>query len=239
MMNEERKVIRRCAVCGDPIDYSDGTSEATCKCNKQRKFDALARKLSGIGWIYKEMNESCFENDKGFNPEIVRQAKEYADQFPEMLKNNVGIIFYGSVGTGKTFMAECIANEIRRGFFSTFTISAAQITQTHVSEQDSAANEYTLIKLIRNSDLMIIDDLGAERTSEYAGERMFKIIDERYTTAKPLIITTNLSPEELKKIRQENRSYNRALNMASIPIKMDGIRIRDELAREKAKEYKL
>lgn len=80
-------------------------------------------------------------------------------------------------------------------------------------------------------DLLIIDDLGVERNTEYAMERMFMVIDCRYRSRKPMIITTNLKLEEIKNPSDpaHARSYDRILERCA-PILFSGRSFREEQA---------
>ena len=82
-------------------------------------------------------------------------------------------------------------------------------------------------------DLVILDDLGAERQSQYALEKTFFVIDERYKTGKPLIVTTNQKLSDMEAMRQSGhadykRIYDRIFEMC-IPIMFEGPSRRDEL----------
>ena len=96
-------------------------------------------------------------------------------------------------------------------------------------------NEY--IDRLNKHNLLIIDDLGMERNTEYALEQVYNIIDSRYRTKKPLIVTTNLSITEIKGANDtaHKRIYDRILEMC-IPIKFNGESIRRTIAQNK-KDY--
>ena len=95
------------------------------------------------------------------------------------------------------------------------------------------------LKSFRICDLLILDDFGMERRTDYAREQIFGIIDGRYLAKKPTIITTNLSLQELKDPCDitEKRIFDRILEM-SIPVCFDGESLRLEKAKENLKLYK-
>ena len=88
-------------------------------------------------------------------------------------------------------------------------------------------------------DLLIIDDLGVERSTEYAIEQMFYVIDSRYRSRKPMIITTNLRLEEIKNPPDlaHARIYDRILEMC-VPISCIGASLRKENAQKKLESMK-
>lgn len=87
------------------------------------------------------------------------------------------------------------------------------------------------IRSLNGYELLIIDDLGVERSSEYALENIFSVIDRRYQSRKPLIITTNLPLLQLKQETkiEKKRIYDRILERC-IPVKIDGISRREAMA---------
>ena len=96
-------------------------------------------------------------------------------------------------------------------------------------------NEY--IDALVKYDLLIIDDLGAERGTEYAVENVFNVIDRRYRSGKPLIITTNLHLSMLinEQSLYKKRIYDRILELC-IPVCVNGASKRTTTAKEKMKE---
>ena len=103
-----------------------------------------------------------------------------------MLENNIGLLIYGDTGNGKTHAAACIANALIDECVPVMMTSFPRILSGGFDKSSTIAemNRYPLV---------VIDDLGAERQSDYSLEIMYLIIDERYKAKKPLIITTNLS----------------------------------------------
>ena len=92
-------------------------------------------------------------------------------------------------------------------------------------------------ELAENYNLLIIDDLGAERQSEFMKEQIFNVIDSRYRSGKPMIVTTNLTAEQLKKPEDvaSGRIYDRILERCH-PLKIDGESMRRKKLREDFRE---
>ena len=133
-----------------------------------------------------------FEKDDEKNAKLSTAAHKYADHFADYKKEGKGLILYGDVGTGKSFMAACICNALIDEGYSCLFTSFAKL-QKRIRNED---NEY-LDRLNRVS-LLVIDDLGAERDTDYMQEIVHDIIDGRCNAGKPVIVTTNWTGEDFK-----------------------------------------
>ena len=175
-----------------------------------------------------------FENDNGRNP-LITKAKTYADKWSDMLSKNIGLLLWGEVGTGKTYFAACIANALVENCVSVKMTNFSTILNDLFYENDK--NQY--IDRLNNHSLLIIDDLGIERDTEYALEQVYNIIDARYKSNKPLIVTTNLTITEIKNPvdTAHKRICDRVLEMC-VPIKFDGENFRQQKATEKMEATK-
>ena len=141
------------------------------------------------------MRSYTFENDDKQNTGIIDIAKEYVENFDENFKNGRGLVLFGGTGCGKTYASVCIANAlIDKGKRCKLT-SFPQISREW--EGMYGKKEDYLIALNAN-DILIIDDLGVERDSPIVYEMMYAVIDSRSRAKKPLIITTNLTSDEIK-----------------------------------------
>jgi len=118
------------------------------------------------------------------------------ENWKEAYKNNTGLLLFGDVGTGKSFFAGCIANALLDRDVPVLMTNFPTILNrlTGMFSDDRA----DFIASFDEYDLLIIDDLGVERSTEYAMEQMFFVIDSRYRSRRPMIITTNLKLAELK-----------------------------------------
>lgn len=146
--------------------------------------------------------------------------KKYVDDFNEMYKKNQGLIFWGPVGTGKSYAAACIANELLEKMNTVIMTSFVKILQ---DIQKVQMNEAEYMTKLNDVKLLIIDDLGTERNTDYALEKVYNIVDSRYRSGKPLILTTNMSISEMmgtEDIRYK-RIYDRIFEMC-YPVKVDG-----------------
>lgn len=160
-----------------------------------------------------------FENDDG-TQQNTDFAKVYAENFADdFYKTGSGLIFWGSVGTGKTFLAACIAN-----YLIDKQIPALMTTFNKViDEAFSAPNKAEYYRNFNKYKLLIIDDLGTERKTDYGMEQVFNVIDDRYKSGQPMIITTNLSIKSIKNPEkiEYSRIYDRILEKCS-PVQFTG-----------------
>lgn len=201
--------LLRCRICGGPRQTIitppfEGAKPRTvrcwCKCpteyaklRSMEQVDAMARARSvcfkGMG----NFQGWTFDKADARQQELMQAAREYADQFPQHMKDGRGLLFYGPVGTGKSVAAACIANKvIAQGYRPKMTNFS-----TMADEMWNAENKAAYVESICRYDLLILDDLGAERKGEYMLEMVYKIINARYAHGGPVIVTTNLTREEL------------------------------------------
>ncbi len=168
------------------------------------------------------MEQSTFERFivNEHNTVAFRACKRYADGFDEMYQNNRGMIFYGEPGTGKTFAAACIANLLLEREIPVVMTSFVKLLSTsRFGEEDQK-----IIDTMGCAKLLIIDDLGAERGSDFALERVYNIVDSRYRAKKPVIMTTNLSIGEMhgNTDKRYARIYDRVLEMCPFSLRFEG-----------------
>ena len=193
---------------------------------RQRMERIRRRKAQGLQDRY--LYGYTFANDNGGNPAMAK-AHAYVDHWPQAFKRNIGLLLFGDVGTGKSFAAGCIANALLDRdvpvLMTNFPTILARLCGTFGEDRTD------FLDSLGDYDLLIIDDLGAERNTEYALEQMFSIIDSRYRCNKPLIVTTNLKLDELKRPPDlaHARIYDRILERCA-PILFAGKNFREDNA---------
>ena len=228
----ERKLKVRCQCVCETIRDTIAKGEL-----RKREFqDTVARNRS-VGMAEKSLRRCTFENDLGYNPEISK-AKKYVEHWDEMLASAAGLLFWGDVGTGKTFMAACIANALLDRGVEVMMTNFSRVLSDLPGLFSGDRNRY--IDSFNRYPLLIIDDLGVERSSEFALEQVFNIVDGRYRAKLPLIVTTNLTLQEMKKPDSlaKSRIYDRVLERC-IPVLVNNRNIRQENAKanmERAQE---
>ncbi len=155
-------------------------------------------------------------------------AKRYVEHFSEMVQTGQGLLFWGNVGTGKTFLAGCIANALLEQKIPVLMTSFPKILNALGGLYSSERNEY--LASLNRYTLLVIDDMGIERESQYTIETIYTVIDERYKSGKPFIITTNIQLDTLKNPQdvEHARIYDRIMERC-MPVFFGGKNYRSEL----------
>ncbi len=201
---------------------------------KHRKHLQIVEDLKRNGFINDEMRNWTFENlwKQRKQSEI---ARIFVEDFADMQKENMGLLFWGNVGTGKSYLAGCIANALMEKEIPVRMTNFATILNDLMASFNGR-NEY--IENLCRYPLLIIDDFGMERGTEYSLEQIYNVIDSRYRSNKPLIVTTNLTHDAIKNPQDtaHARIYDRLLAMCN-PVLFDGENFRESIAQEKFKSF--
>lgn len=163
-------------------------------------------------------------------------ARFYVESWETMQAENIGYLFWGGVGTGKSYLAACIANALMEKEVAVRMTNFATILND-LAASFEGRNEY--ISRLCSYPLLILDDFGMERGTEYGLEQVYSVIDSRYRSGKPLIATTNLTLEELQHPQDtpHARIYDRLTSMCA-PVRFTGSNFRKETAQEKLERLK-
>ena len=208
-----------------------------CKCEQERvqkEFEAeyekakqkkLMERVQDCFGNRHELRRYCFGLYDDSNDKLLKICMNYVDHFRDFKMLGKGLLFYGDVGIGKTFFACCIANALlKRGYACKFTSFRAIINNLWKAE-----NKNDVLDDLERYQLLIIDDYGIESMTEYTNEMISMIINVRCEQGLPLIMTTNLKPEELKNPKDisQKRVMSRLLEMTE-PIEVKGFDRRRE-----------
>lgn len=196
--------------CEEAITWQKKQEEEETK-REQKELDQREREerrerikhLLGTSGIKKRFTTRTFtafhktaQNERAFD-----LARRYVSKFDSCLEQGVGIYFEGSCGVGKTHLAVAIALQlIGEGYpviFRTFGELLSELRKTY--NPKSTVMEEQILSVFLSADLLIIDDLGKEKPSEWTLDRLYYIINDRYENMKPTIITANYSREDLIK----------------------------------------
>lgn len=210
--------------------FGDQPLPTLCRCEKERRDAENAERefkrhvlcvdeLKHIGFTDSTMRLWTFENDNGNCPQM-EYARFYAEHFDEMEKDDIGYLLWGPVGTGKSYFAACIANALMEKEIPVRMTNFAAILNDLNAAFDGR-NEY--LERLNRCRLLILDDFGMERGTEYALEQVYNVVDSRTRSGRPLIVTTNLSLSELQNPTDtaHARIYDRVLELC-IPIFFTG-----------------
>lgn len=218
-----------------------------CKCQQKlynqeetkRKLlekQAEIERMKASGLQDKALYDYTFDKDNGINPEMA-YAHKYVENWEDMKANSSGLLLWGNVGTGKSFFAGCIANALLEKGVPVLMTNFSRILNTLTGMHFEDRNQF--IDSLNRYSLLIIDDLGIERNSEFALEQVFNVIDSRYRSKKPLIVTTNLTLTELNSAPNvaHRRIYDRILERCT-PIRINNRNIRQVNASANLQEAK-
>lgn len=151
------------------------------------------KKLRKASLMGEQFRESTFQNYKidQHNAQHYKLAVRYVQKWEQMKQSNQGLLFCGDTGTGKTYLAACIANALLEQNVPVAMTSFVKLAS--ITDDD----RQTTIRRLNQADLLVIDDLGAERGSDYALEQVYDYIDSRCQARKPMIVTTNLTHAQI------------------------------------------
>ncbi len=229
----ERDELLYCGKCHTPKQTMQNGRKfrVMCRCAEQAVAEEeraatraqFEKRLQGLESMHITLPGSLrhtFADDDGQNPKVSHVCRRYVEQWDKMLAENIGILFYGSVGTGKSFYASYIVNALQdRQVVSTVTSFSRLLNILQYSKERQA-----FIDGLAAYKLLVLDDLNAERDTSYAAEQMLNIVESRSSTRLPIIVTTNLTLEQLNAAPslQYARIYDRVLELCPVRVKMAG-----------------
>ncbi len=230
--------VYTCADCED-TGYIKGEK---CHCFQRREITLLYEQSNIQEMIEKEnFSTLSYEYYQGEDLTRFQNAVNVSKDFVAGFKNHYqNLFFYGTVGTGKSFLSGCIAKELLAAGHSVIYFSANGLFEK-LSQYtfDTKLKEalYNFNKDLYNCDLVIIDDLGTEITNSFVSTQLFGLLNERHLRQKSTIISTNLSLEELRD-RYSDRVFSRITSNYSI-CKLTGqdIRIQRKLSGKLIPKY--
>lgn len=215
------------------------TFRCMCKCEeaelkRREERDAFDERMRSLNRLrdasmmdskYREASlKSYVVTDK--NRKIKSLAEKYVANFSQMYSENQGLVFYGHVGSGKSYTAACIANELLAQNIPVIMTSFVKIMQNIMN-----SNESEYIAMLNSAKLLIIDDLGAERSTDYALEKVYNIVDSRLRVSRPMILTTNLELADMMNTAdiRYKRIYDRILEVC-FPVQFTDLSFREGTA---------
>ncbi len=186
-----------CAGDGWIVDEETNTARA-CRCRQQRMAAVRTRALTRE--IPERYRHVSFDSPEVAElsqraPAQVRSVRRYCETIEQRLDDGVGLGFHGDPGTGKTMLAYLITKSAMASGRTVAVFSFPRLLAAiRDSYREDAGDGYVafLDRLI-NVDLLQLDDLGAERPTEWAAEQIFLLIDGRYEAKRSVVYTTNLA----------------------------------------------
>lgn len=243
--------LRICAKCGERKQtwfevkglIARNKVPCMCRCERERQeAEEAARKREeqyrriqqyrNRGLTDEQYKACTFDADDGTDEKASKFCRAYVENWQWVQENNAGIMLWGDVGGGKTFLAACIANAlIDRGIPATMTTIPKLVA---AMTKDFGAERGDVLHMVANVPLLVLDDVGTERDTEYSNEQVYEIINTRYKAHKPLIVTTNLTMSAMKDAKDVTRKriYDRIVEMCT-PCKVTSTGRRQKAAKNK------
>ncbi len=219
-MGETLRVMGCFCECGNK--RYEAERERRRREEEQLKADRL--RLTGIA--DKGLRNCRFENAR--DSAVIEKCRRYAERWKEVRSENVGMLLWGDTGGGKTYAAACVANTLIDRGHPVLVTSFPRILAAGFDEREE------LLQKTGRFSLLVLDDLGAERGTEMALETVYAVIDERYKSRKPLIVTTNLPLREIQEAKDlaHKRIYDRVLEVCTPVLVQKAAYRRDEASRK-------
>lgn len=196
--------------CPGAIDHARALQElaiaeglAEAKRQKERERERLLKK-SGLPARY---DQATLETVR-----VTRENRQAIEAVRRYIQNPAGVLMLlGPVGTGKTHLAACVTNafldNLKRVTFGGVISLLGRIKRSYRRDtpegEAQQEEEWQIIDELTTAPLLVLDDLGKERVSEWVEQILYQVIDARYGEKRPLVITTNFKPQELENRYQE------------------------------------
>jgi DNA replication protein DnaC len=202
---------------GSGFLYDEATRRARpCSCRPQRL--ARRRAAAVAGRLPKRFREVGFDREpvlsiERANPYVVRDVRSYVTGISDRLAEGRGMWFVGGVGTGKTTLAMLVSKAALEAGRSVAIYSLPrllnEIRDTHRAER----SHVDLLDRLTAVDLLHVDDVGAERTTDWVLEELYSIVNARYEDKRSMVITTNILDREALCEQITERTVSRLTEM--------------------------
>ncbi len=173
----------------------EATNEARpCRCREQQQRRAASGGIgSGIGRRFREVS---FEREPivSLDPVVLRRVRAFVRSIGDHLEAGQGLWFDGPVGTGKTSLAVLVAKAARDAgrSFAVYPVPLLLAEIKRTFDRDSSDNYLAFFRRLCLVDLLVLDDLGAEKQTEWVLEQLYSIVNERWQDRRAIVVTTNL-----------------------------------------------
>ena len=224
------ELVYDCPLCKD-TGYLESGEKCSCLKDKERKLLYAQSNLDRI--LAKENFDTLsydYYDDEKVLDNLGMTQKAYMTKIIDFCKNAEGnILFTGSTGTGKTFLSNCIADKKIKEGKSVIYLTAIELfdivgkVKMEKSEDPAVRSIY---ERIFDCDLLIIDDLGSELINTMTNSSLFYILNNRLTSGKTTIISTNLKLSTMRDIYSERVTSRIRLEFDIIPVYGDDIRLK-------------
>ena len=209
-----------CDGSGFVIDEATLTAR-DCRCRPQRISQAKARRLEAR--IPRKYRDASFDRwpVTDMPAPVVAEVRRFVRDVERRLDEGRGIWFVGDVGTGKTTLAMLVSKAALEAGRSVAIYSLPRLLNLVREAIGSEEGKLDLLDRLGTVDLLHIDDVGAEHTSEWVLEQLYSIVNTRYEEQRSIVVTTNLQPDELAK-QIGARTVSRLIEMCGDPLPLFG-----------------
>ena len=211
---------------GSGFVVDDATSTASdCRCRPIRMGQAKARRLEGR--IPKRFRDVAFDRSpvKDLPGPIVAEVRRFVRDLEGNLEQGKGIWFMGDPGTGKTALAMLISKLAIEAGRTVAVYSTPRLLSVVREAIDSEGGILGLLDLLAGVELLHLDDLGAERQTDWVLEQLYSIVNTRYEDQRSVIVTTNYEPAQLAE-QIGARTVSRLIEMCGDPLPLFGTDLR-------------
>jgi DNA replication protein DnaC len=220
-----------------PLGICDGSgwianaddSASPCECRERRIRQARTRgvrsvlpaKYQGVGFDRPPISEMA--RDPACR-QVVEHVRGYVDELGARIAEGRGLWLTGDIGTGKTTLAMLVSKSAIEAGHSVAIYSLPRLLARIRRTYDGDAGELSYLDFFRrltSVDLLHVDDLGAEKSSDWVLEQLYAIIDERYVEGRAVVVTTNLDLPQLE-AQIGPRTVSRLAEICGDPLPLFG-----------------
>lgn len=195
-----------------------------CECRERRRARARTSGVASV--IPRKYRGVSFDRPPvpSIAPMVVRAVRSFCEQVDENLAAGRGLWLMGDVGTGKTTLAMLVSKTALEAGSSVAIYSLPKLLARVRRTYDAAPGEDSYLELferLTSVDLLHIDDLGAEKRSDWVLEQLYALVNERYEATRSILVTTNLDQAELEE-QIGARTVSRLVEICGDPLPLFG-----------------
>ena len=215
----------RCQECGgDGFLLNESGEAIPCDCRERRIQNARLEGISSV--IPRKYRGVSFDRAPvpDLDPTIVREVRRFVHDIDARLSAGRGLWFMGDVGTGKTTLAMLVSKAALDVGRSVAIYSMPRLLAEIRDTYDADPGERSYMEFFRRLvavDLLHLEDLGAEKRTDWVLEQLYSLVNERYEQERSILVTTNLGLEELER-QIGPRTVSRLIEICGDPLPLYG-----------------
>ena len=206
----------------------EAEQQAAIKALEKVQQEVMMSKVKNISIVDKKAFSETFEKAQMNNEntkKIIKLGKKYCQNFEKVMKKNTNLYIYGETGVGKSYLSNCIYNYLSNKYTVLMINIPLYLINLKTGYSKNDPRETEMLKILESVDLLIIDDLAREQITEWNLEKLMNIIEKRMNIQKPILISSNLSLENLKHKYSQFDKFNRLqdrIKGSCLDIKYEG-----------------